>query len=265
MRITILKSVALGLGLAFGIFGQVASTVVVPFQITSYVGSYTDPYGGTVNGVQNVPIICDDYADHVGDGESWTALANDLSLFNQSGGQTTSNTVSTVYYQGGETVGYTQAQEYIAAADLAYQIYELGSPFFNPANNEPQRDDLSAAIWALFQPNQVPVGSCYGCLDTNAQSLLNAALATTTGASPTYANGATFETANGVDVTIYTPTLNNTSPNTNTFNNASGSDNAPQEFITVTQLPEPATWAVLGFDLLGAGVLGLYFHRRVRS
>jgi hypothetical protein len=263
MRTTVSKSISIGLGLAFGLFGQIASTTTVPFQITSYVGSYTDPYGGTVNGVPNVPIICDDYADHVSDGESWTALVNDLSLFNQSGGQTTSNTVSTVYYQGGETAGYTQAQEYIAAADLAYQIYELGSPFGNPATNEPQRDDLSAAIWYLFQPTQVPVGNSYGQLDANAASLLAAALATTTGSSPTYASGAAFEAANDVDVTIYTPTANDTTPNTNTYNNGGG---APQEFITVTQLPEPATWAVLGFDFVGAGLVGLYFRRRrVRS
>ena len=276
MRMTLSKSISLGFGLAVGMFGQISSTVIVPFEITSYVGSYTDPYGGTVNGVQNVPILCDDYADHVGDGQSWTALANDLSLFPDQGAnyaaQASANTVTTVYYQGNETAGYTQTQEYIAAADLAYQIYELGSPFANPANNEPQRDDLSAAIWYLFQPTQVPLGSCYGCLDANAASLLAAALATTRGGSPTYTTGTSFEAANHVDITIYTPTLNGSTPNPNTWNNAgsgnpsNNSDNAPQEFITVTQLPEPSTWAVLGFDLVGAGVLGLYFRRRrVRS
>jgi hypothetical protein len=270
MEITAARSVVLGLGVALGMFGQIASTSTVPFEITSYVGSYTDPYGATINGVPNIPIICDDYADHVSSPQSWTALVNNLDLFPDQGtsysAQTAADTVTTVYYNGDQSIGYTQTQEYIAAADLAYQIYELGSPFANPPTDEPQRDDLSAAMWALFEPTQVPLGTCYGCLDANAASLLAAALATTTGASPLYTTGASFEVARNVTIDIYTPTLSPyTSPNPNTWNNLAGSDNAPQEMITVTpgySMPEPSTWAVLGFDLVGAGIAGLYFRRR---
>lgn len=108
----------------------------------------------------------------------------------------------------------------------------------------------------------MPLGNAYGDLDTTAQGYLATALATTTGGSPTYTSGAGFEAANHVDIKIYTPTLDGKTPNPNTFNGGTGSDTAPQEYMTVTQVPEPSTWAVLGFDLVGAGIVGLYFRRR---
>lgn len=268
MKARVLRTVGIGVCMALGLFGGpsgINSTTTSPFLINGDPdGSYTDPYTGSVNGgATTIPIICDDYADHVSLGESWTALVNDLSLFNQSSGQTAANTVDTVYFSGGETAGYTQAQEYIAAADLALQIFDLGTTFGSDSPDSQKRSDLSAALWAVFEPTQVPVGNAYGDIDSAAEGYLTAALATTTGATPTYTNGTNFETANGVDVKIYTPTLSPyTSPNPNTFNNKSGNDTAPQEYITITQVPEPATWAVLGVDLLGAGILGLYFRRR---
>ncbi|MES1261238.1 MAG: hypothetical protein ABUS49_05815, partial [Acidobacteriota bacterium] len=68
-----------------------------------------------------------------------------------------------------------------------------------------------------------------------------------------YADGAAYEAANSVNVVIYTPTLDGTTP--------SQAANRPQEFITV-QMPEPSTWAALGFDVVGVGLVGFLFRRR---
>ena len=134
-------------------FGQIASTTTTPFQIIGDPdGSYSDPYTGKINGGPTIPMICDDYADHVSLNESWTALVNDLSLFVYQSPQTLANTVSTVYFKGQETAGYTQTQEYLAAADLALQIYELGTTFGSKTPASIKRDELSAALWAVLEP-----------------------------------------------------------------------------------------------------------------
>jgi hypothetical protein len=80
--------------------------------------------------------------------------------------------------------------------------------------------------------------------------------------------GQAFETANGVDITIYTPDYNGSvyqepsTPGDPCPPGAPANCTRPQEFLTVTSVPEPSTLAVLGFDLAGAGIVGLYFRRR---
>jgi hypothetical protein len=88
------------------------------------------------------------------------------------------------------------------------------------------------------------------------QTQLNAAVKARsdalTAATP-YANGAAYENAAGVDITIYTPTLNGSRPST--------ASTRPQEFMTVTT-PEPSSLADLALDSIGIGVIGLVLGRR---
>jgi hypothetical protein len=266
MRITIPKSLGLAVAtsacLALAALGQTTTTFTYE---NDALGQYTMPYTGYTSAANQTngiiaQVLCDDYTDEVNSGQSWTAFVTDLSAI--------PDNPNTVYYGAlansaytGTTLGndptITEQEEYMAAAILAIQITEL-----NPLGGTPA-SELSDAVWDVFEPGSVS-------LDSTAQKDLNTALETAvTDATNNGANaGQDLEAATGKDITFYTPVY--TAANgiqsvyTSTDPAPPGSPNGgrPQEFLTVTSLPEPSTWAVLGFDSFGAGIVGLYFLRR---
>jgi hypothetical protein len=127
------------------------------------------------------------------------------------------------------TLTLTQQQKYIAAGDIAIQLTNSGL-------TSTQRNDLSVALWDIFNPLSATDGGLAQFVDAGVESdLTNALTATLSGG-----------TLGGYDVTAGTQS----------------SGGAPQEFIDPTYVPEPSTWAFLGFDFAGAGIVGLYFRRR---
>jgi hypothetical protein len=202
---------------------------------------YTSPYEAQIDGGPTVFVVCDDYVDEANPGSAWPAAETDLSLFvggNSvlSSGPTTLNGTKDVYYTSGYNASggaaLTQTQAYITAAILSVDI--LSTP---PADDI----DYSYALWGLFD------GGIGSGKPLNVDPAAVAVLETAETQASAYATGSAYETALGHGVTIYSPTGDGT-------NGAQ-----PQEFIGV---PEPANWAVLGFDFVGAGIVGLYFRRR---
>jgi hypothetical protein len=276
VRIAVIKSIglaaALSVCLASVMFGQTKTTMALEpssFGQNGANGESTPFYTGiintyattqyTINGapsapptssITNVLTFCDDLTDEVYWGQQFAVLTTDLSAF--TGGP---STVGTVYY--GTTPNTPagaalQTQEYVAVAILAA---DLASDPTNATN----QDIDGFAIWDIFQPAatlaQLGGSPDASAVETAAANALTAAAGLT---------GAQEEANSGYDVTIYTPTYNGTTPYNTASNPApAGSPGTePQEIITLTYVPEPSTWAVLGFDLVGAGVFGLYFRRR---
>jgi hypothetical protein len=278
MRIAIIKSIGLAVALsaclASVMFGQTKTTMALEpssFGQNGANGESTPFYTGTIdtyatvqqtiNGapsatpissITNVLTFCDDLTDEVYWGQQFAVLTTDLSEFTG-----VSPNVSSVYY--GTTPNTPagaalQTQDYVAVAILAAGLAS------DPTNVTKQDID-GFAIWDIFQPaaTLAQLGGITGpdasAVETAAANALTAAAGLT---------GAQEEAKSGYDVTIYTPTYDGTTPY-NTANNPApvGSPGTePQEIITLTYVPEPSTWAVLGFDLVGAGILGLYFRRR---
>jgi hypothetical protein len=88
---------------------------------------YVGPYYATVNGVQNTPVICDDFADESYIGHTWNYTANNFSTL-------------------GNALWGNQTNNYDAAAWLTLQMLSLNG---NPSNAT-QVGYLSFAIWSLF-------------------------------------------------------------------------------------------------------------------
>ena len=242
-------------------------------------GVYTSPYYASINGGSTVPVICDDFIDDFSAGNLWTAIITDLSAF--TGG---APNVSTVYYATGASTTPpppdVQTTYYIAAAILATEIMgyqtavlpgETLSQLNNPSTSE--APDLSYALWGLFDPDAITtlatcppandVPCCLGVNSVAAQRYLTDALTE----AGTFANGAAYLTAESallgqsIDVTIYTPNASDNFGDLTPAPAPTQGNSRNQEFISVT-VPEPATWAFLGFDFVGVGIVGLYFHRR---
>ena len=121
-------------------FAAGASTVSITFTGTSgqsQGGVETDPYYATINGVQNVPIVCDDFSHHVTTGENWTA---DVSTFN--------------------SLTYVRFQQATQAQTL--QLYEEAGWLFDQlfvSANSHQTGNISYALWAIFDTTQVETSS----------------------------------------------------------------------------------------------------------
>jgi hypothetical protein len=231
--------VALGLLFTAGMYGQSTLTFNPGCNGNSYAGYCTSPYLFTLDGTPNVPLICDDFANEVGG--TWTATDTSLSAFDGSTVQT-----QVRFFNAGPAS--TQTADYITAAVLATEIFAA----YNAGDNTEgthgglNTADLSFAMWSLFDPNSPPVGTA-----ADAAADLSAAQSTASGyaTGQQYLNALSAADGGTVNITIYT--------DPHSLNGGSGN----QEFIGET-VPEPATWAVLGFDLVGAGLVGLYFRRR---
>ncbi len=250
-------------------------------------GIYSSPYQMSLNlgsGAVTIAADCDDWADNINDGQTWYVTSTALSAITGGGTNSASqpaHAVNTnVYYgsdsapvaydYGSASVALTQEEKYVAATYLAV---ELNSGTLSSA----QRGDLSLALWDIFNPtlDAIDGGTNYGSPNSNiggntvAQGDLLAAIHFGQG----YAGGS----IDGYTATIYTPLLSGNAPCYNLANGgcgetvagggriaSSGGNGVPQEFIALTYVPEPSTWAFLGFDLAGAGMMGMWLRRKRR-
>ncbi|HEX4002738.1 MAG TPA: PEP-CTERM sorting domain-containing protein [Candidatus Acidoferrales bacterium] len=188
-------------------------------------GVYTGPYTGTVGGVANTPVICDDFADESYIGESWSA------------------TVSTVASLAGNVKwgSETNAQQnYEIAAWLAETLVST--------TNATSAEDISYAIWLVLDPTDVQnylTSSDPGTLSA-AEGWINTAENAITSQDLTAASFA--------NVLVYTPV-----PGTATdCNGGPCPANSPQEFLVVT--PEPSSILMLLIGLIA--IVGLARRRR---
>jgi hypothetical protein len=216
------------LGMTLGAASAHADTLMTLTGVgggNSLDGIYTGPYTGTVGGVANTPVICDDFADDSFIGESWSA------------------TVSTVASLAGDVKwgSETNAQQnYEIAAWLAENLVST--------SNATTGEDIAYAIWLSLDPTDVQnylASSDPGTLSA-AEGWINTADNAITSQGLTAADFA--------NVLVYTPV-----PGTAT--NCNGGPcpaNSPQEFLVVT--PEPSSILMLLIGLIG--IVGLARRRR---
>ncbi|HEX4076225.1 MAG TPA: PEP-CTERM sorting domain-containing protein [Candidatus Acidoferrales bacterium] len=187
-------------------------------------GIYTSPYTGTVGGVANTPVICDDFADDSFIGESWSA------------------TVSTVASLAGDAkwASETNAQQnYEIAAWLAEDLLST--------SNTTSVEDMSYAIWLALDPTDVQnyLASDPGTLSA-AQSWISTAESAITTQGLTAADFG--------NVLVYTPVAGSAV----NCNSGPCPVNSPQEFLVVT--PEPSSILLLLIGLIA--VVGFALRRR---
>jgi len=178
-------------------------------------GVYTSPYTGTVGGVANTPVICDDFADDSYIGESWSA------------------TVSTVANLAGNVKWGAEPgaqQNYDVAAWLAEQL-------FAPDVTTTQTEDISFAIWLALDNSDV---TSYLAGDPGTLAAAQGWINTATNAISTQG----LTSADFANVLVYTEV-----PGTATnCNGGACPANSPQEFLVVT--PEPGSLVLLLLGLI---------------
>jgi len=239
---------------------------------TVLAGVYTSPYsavitpGSTSIGTgPTVPAICDDFYDDSYIDEDWNTNVTTLSSLTLGPGPNTTVkwgqsgfvSVNDMGYAGGtlnDTL--TQVQAYDVAALLSISI--LGS---TPAGDQ-QQQDLSYALWALFdtsqslsQLNSVPIDqtNAINDLNTAVQEVVNGEVGTTPLSTYLSNYNVTIYSYSGVHVGG--TNLSTTCP--------SGScDPPPQEMITVTSMSEPPAFGVFAVYFLLGGACLLFFGRR---
>ena len=186
-------------------------------------GVYTSPYTGTVGGVANTPVICDDFADDSYIGESWSA------------------TVSTVASLAGNVkwASETDAQQnYEIAAWLAEDLLST--------SNTTATEDISYAIWLALDPNV----ATYLSSDPGTLSAAEGWITTAENAITTE----DLTAADFANVLVYTPVAG-------TAVNCNGGlcpADSPQEFLVV-DAPEPGSILLL---ILGLVALAAFARRR---
>jgi hypothetical protein len=206
-------------------YGDTANVTFNNVSGASLGGVYTDPYSGTISGLGNVSMVCDDYIDHITFGESWQA--NALSFANIAGS-------SQPLFIGNAN----KADGYAAVGYLAEQI------FSNPT--AAQNDYISWAIWDIMNPGVL------NNLNGNTDPNWAADIATVRNLELTaLANAGSL--SNYSDLTLYTPDASN---------HAGWTDDRPQEMIVKT--PEAPGFALLGLDMAGLIGLLAVLRRRIR-
>jgi hypothetical protein len=241
---------------------------------TVLAGVYTSPYGAvftpgstSAGAGTSVPAICDDFYDNSYIDEDWNTNVTTLSSLTSydltSGpdttvkwGQSGSVAVNDTAYGGTLDTTLTQVQAYDAAALLSISI--LGS---TPAGDQ-QQQDLSYALWALFDTSQsltqlsgnpTDKTNAINDLNTAVQEVISGEVGTTPLSAYLSNYNVTIYSYSGVDVGGTTsPTTCPSGP----------CDPPPQEMITVTSMSEPPSLGVFAvYFLLGGGCL-LFFGRR---
>jgi PEP-CTERM motif len=183
-------------------------------------GNYISPYTATINGVSTT-IYCDDFANHVSNGEQWTANLTNLASGNLSNTRYSaiSNTLST---SATTSATYNGTQLYDMAAWLTTQFSPIGSAGY--ASN----GDIQDTLWDLFNPNAVNTGVNPPKPSSNTYL---------------YAAEKNYSGINAASFQILT--------NTSVAYNGEGQ---VQEFIVAT--PEPSTVLLLGFGLVALAIAG---------
>lgn len=219
---------AILLGMALPLRADTAMTLTGAGAGNVLDGVYTSPYTGTVGGVANTPVICDDFADDSYVGESWSA------------------TVSSVASLAGNVKwgSETNAQQNYEIA--AWLVEDLLS-----TSNKTATEDISFAIWLSLDPDVASyLTSTYPDPGT---------LAAAQGWIATAQNAITTQDLTAADfanVLVYTPV-------TGTAVNCEGGlcpANSPQEFLVV-RTPEPGSLVLL----LGGLIALVGFARRSRT
>lgn len=219
---------AILLGMALPLRADTAMTLTGAGAGNVLDGVYTSPYTGTVGGVANTPVICDDFADDSYVGESWSA------------------TVSSVASLAGNVKwgSETNAQQNYEIA--AWLVEDLLS-----TSNKTATEDISFAIWLSLDPAVASyLTSTYPDPGT---------LAAAQGWIATAQNAITTQDLTAADfanVLVYTPVAG-------TAVNCNGGPcpaNSPQEFLVV-RTPEPGSLVLL----LGGLIALVGFARRSRT
>jgi hypothetical protein len=264
--------VAAGLCLASGAFGAPSTLKLVSGSnddggVTVGGGILTSPYSMSLNGTAPVPMFCDDWVDNQNEGQTWD-ITGGTALSAITGQGTVGAPDNTNVYFGSDSsakaydttdmgsIALTQEVKYVAAVDLAVELSNL------PGADAGPRRELSLALWDVFNPNATTDGQ-------NDNTLMDSASKSDLEAAIKFAKAYTGGSIWGYTATVYTPLASSSgydiSPGTETLTGGiakSGNGGPPQEFIKLTYVPEPATWGVLAFDFIGAGIVGLYFRRR---
>lgn len=252
-------------------------------------GIYTSPYQAQINDVQTeVPVICDDFANNSYVPETWTAYLttgaeiqtgnytpNELKWANaDSNGQIV---VGSNNYEGWNL---DQRLAYDVAAYLAIRIMQTSVPSASLASER-----YSYAMWELFDANDhsisnypdqpPPVDTVVNWLTVqyNDAATLNAATQDVEAAIDAVCGGPTrpnCSTTNGVTSVAGTPSvLAGYNVNVYTYKSCisgpctqTSPPNPPQEFITVTAVPESTSTSTLAGYLLFSGIAALFLRRR---
>lgn len=224
-RVT-LMSLLMFLSLALSVQPAVADTLAFTgVGGNNSGGVYTYPYNFTVNGTQNVPLMCDTFTNEIYQGETWSAYVSPIT------GVTTATHLGLFAGESDSAILY----------DAAGLIY-LGALGVGPLASTYSGANLSSglanwAIWNLFEPSSVasnPYGSGQPS-STFLNSLDSTAIADV---STVQGYAANISLLNADDVVVYTPQTGTQVPSI---------DGTPQEFIG--RVPEPGITALLGFGL----------------
>jgi hypothetical protein len=181
---------------------------------------YADPYTGTINGTPSF-IICDDFVDEVG--STWSASEENASSVDPN-----------VRFFGANY------------SELAYLANLLMADYIANPSDAFDEEAISLAIWNITDPG-------LAATDVSQPTVVAQAAADTTAAAFFVAHGYT-----GSDVDVYTPCATGSNGNQNHSAACPGANPyTSQEFLWVdgppnVPAPEPASAAILGFDLLSA-------------
>jgi len=239
-----------------GAFADTATLNLTGVSGGTLGGVFTSPYIATVDGVSNVYVICDDFADDTYVNEQWTTAVttytvNDLSGISKppvyfSDGYSVTLSSST-YSLGGASL--TQTQAYTTAAILAIEILQA-----KQQGNQTAQNYLSYALWSLFD-GSTPLTGKPG-LQSNTTYVQNA-LSYLYAAEQSALSGNLSAYADAT-ITIY-------DYNGGGVTGCGGCAPPPQEFLSVRMI-EPSELAALTLDLLGvAGLIAFVARRRKPS
>jgi len=238
------SSMFLGALIAGTFLPLVASAGQVSMELTgvegpSMGGVYTSPYqalvgpAGLTHSSQFTPsnsvkvdIYCDDFLREVGVGIIWQANVTSV------GALASNSSPLPLKFQTGDLL--TQRQDYIAEAYLAEELSKVDQS--TPAGKQ-EAGELSFAMWGIFDPGPG------GALSRLSGTELADATTDMTDAFTFTAGKSASEFAN---VFIYTP----------------DPTDASQEYLVVTNVPEPGTLALMVMGFVG---LAAVVRRRVRT
>jgi hypothetical protein len=227
-------------GTASAFAGDFTLTGVGPANLG---GVYTSPYTATVDGVQGLQVICDDFSDDVWVGESWTVNETSLAALPLLGAS------SPVLWDTSASATQ-QVTDYITAAILAIQLVSL------PNVNSTAGELLSYAIWDVFTPT---ASASLSALNISAVNSYLTAAKTQAAAVVAGASSLADATAQYANVMIYT--ADPKSGGAVTSCPAGKTCGAPQEFLLV-KMAEPGSIVLLAVDLLAVISLICFFRRR---